>query len=751
MDALNQIHEMLKEENASGGITRQEAVSMAPPLFLDIELHHKILDTCAAPGSKTVQMLEMLHEAGGLPSGFVIANDSETQRCNLLVHQTKRMQSPALVVTNHDASAFPLLKRHKDPKAAAMYFDRILCDVPCSGDGTLRKAPDLWRRWNINQGTGLHALQVRITLHSASLLKVGGRMVYSTCSFNPVEDEAVVAEVLRQSGGALELLDVAERLPNFPRCPGIKRWHLKGTKGEFFDTLEAAEEASNANSFSPSMFPDAESDLLPLERCMRVLPHHGDTGGFFIAVMQKKSEIPPLQADRWKRVKDRMMDKRREYKELKVASEKLQTKENAIPDGSQAVPSSGGEAKREGCNQEPIAGANDADQAPMTLTDAKADQDLHAAIFSPTEPLAAEAVADQAEKLDGGNTRESTASVGGDAQTVQEDEAAPAETEAAAAPGTAAVAPGRRQKQKRVKPGEEPIQADVDPKILDSIFNFFGLEASFPMRQQLVTRSGATEDKTARKIYFVTSGITEMVSKDEEAALKVAAAGLKVFEKNDKRGDIPCAYRLSQEGLRAILPYVTKQVIQPTAAEMLRILKDRYISVPKTEDGDPEPDSQPPAKKIKPEAEPADGDDSKVEAETPACEDEPPTKKSKTEFAPSSGGNENPAVAASGKEPAELVIRIPLDDPHTLHQLSQIQRGCTILTLRDEEARELGLQGEASTSGGPFYSQITIVCWTGKSSIAILVDKPTSAQLAARLEYAMQVLAARKPKAGLVA
>jgi hypothetical protein len=58
-------------------------------------------------------------------------------------------------------------------------------------------------------------------------------------------------QVLRQSGGALELLDVAERLPNFPRCPGIKRWHLKGTKGEFFDTLEAAEEVS----FQPPVFP----------------------------------------------------------------------------------------------------------------------------------------------------------------------------------------------------------------------------------------------------------------------------------------------------------------------------------------------------------------------------------------------------------------------------------------------------------------------------------------------------------------
>ncbi len=76
----------------------------------------QILDTCAAPGSKTVQMLEMLHEGGGLPSGFVVANDSEAQRCHLLVHHTKRMHSPALVVTNHDASAFPLLRPHGEPK-----------------------------------------------------------------------------------------------------------------------------------------------------------------------------------------------------------------------------------------------------------------------------------------------------------------------------------------------------------------------------------------------------------------------------------------------------------------------------------------------------------------------------------------------------------------------------------------------------------------------------------------------------------
>ena len=75
-------------------------------------------------------------------------------------------------------------------------FDRILCDVPCSGDGTIRKAPDIWRRWTPGNGNGLHPLQLRIALHACQMLKVGGRLVYSTCTFNPIEDEAVVAEVL---------------------------------------------------------------------------------------------------------------------------------------------------------------------------------------------------------------------------------------------------------------------------------------------------------------------------------------------------------------------------------------------------------------------------------------------------------------------------------------------------------------------------------------------------------------------------
>lgn len=58
-------------------------------------------------------------------------------------------------------------------------------------------------------------------------------------------------------------------------------------------------QANNANSFSPSMFPDDASASMPLERCMRILPHHGDTGGFFIAVLEKKADLPSLQPDRY--------------------------------------------------------------------------------------------------------------------------------------------------------------------------------------------------------------------------------------------------------------------------------------------------------------------------------------------------------------------------------------------------------------------------------------------------------------------
>jgi hypothetical protein len=113
---------------------------------------------CAAPGSKTFQLLEMIHqskEPGLLPRALVVANDVNAQRCDLLIHNMKRMCTANLIVTNHEAQNFPDCRiandlseiYKKDCKPQRLEFDRVLCDVPCSGDGTIRKGHDMWRKW----------------------------------------------------------------------------------------------------------------------------------------------------------------------------------------------------------------------------------------------------------------------------------------------------------------------------------------------------------------------------------------------------------------------------------------------------------------------------------------------------------------------------------------------------------------------------------------------------------------------------
>lgn len=123
--------------------------------------------------------------------------------------------NPQAVVTCCEGQLFPAL----------MQFDRILCDVPCSGDGTARKNIDVWQSWSQSGALSLHALQLQIAWKGVSeLLKVGGFMCYSTCSMNPIEDEAVIAELLRRASGSLELVEV--RLEGFKTRPGWTKWKV---------------------------------------------------------------------------------------------------------------------------------------------------------------------------------------------------------------------------------------------------------------------------------------------------------------------------------------------------------------------------------------------------------------------------------------------------------------------------------------------------------------------------------------------
>ncbi|XP_046563738.1 RNA cytosine-C(5)-methyltransferase NSUN2-like [Haliotis rubra] len=297
-NVMQKLHEFLIAETESGNISRQEAVSMIPPLLMDIKPHHKILDMCAAPGSKTAQLIDYLHsvedEDNPIPEGFVIANDKDNKRCYLMVHQVKRLQSPNFMIVNQDATIFPKIRiTPQDEKPDFLYFDRILADVPCTGDGTMRKNPDVWGKWKPINGPNLHFLQVKILKRGLELLNEGGRLVYSTCSFNPIEDEAVVAEMLRQCKGSVELVDISESLPGLKFVPGLSKWRLMSMEGEWFDVFENVPKKW-FGTFRPTMFPPSDEEVawMNLNRCMRVLPHHQNTGGFFICALTKVTNLP---------------------------------------------------------------------------------------------------------------------------------------------------------------------------------------------------------------------------------------------------------------------------------------------------------------------------------------------------------------------------------------------------------------------------------------------------------------------------
>lgn len=147
----------------------------------------------------------------------------------------------------------------------------ILCDVPCSGDGTLRKAPRIWQTWNPRNSFQLHALQVRILQRALSLLRVGGTLVYSTCTISPIECEAVVAAACDAFRGCVTIEDSSSRCAGLPRTEGLQTWRvcdaIKSSQGRrlvVYDSFEAACQAAGGikvkSAICESMFPPAHDD-----------------------------------------------------------------------------------------------------------------------------------------------------------------------------------------------------------------------------------------------------------------------------------------------------------------------------------------------------------------------------------------------------------------------------------------------------------------------------------------------------------
>lgn len=164
-----------------GLASRQEIVSAVPVAVLSVGHGHRVLDMCASPGSKTLQALEKVGVCGGVRvgeltseacrcQGAVVANELSAARAHILSSRCARGSGAAcagLAVVQHPAQVFP---------GPTDIFDRIICDVPCSGDGAIRKYPEKWRDWSPHVGRALHSRQLQIALRAAALLRVGGLM-----------------------------------------------------------------------------------------------------------------------------------------------------------------------------------------------------------------------------------------------------------------------------------------------------------------------------------------------------------------------------------------------------------------------------------------------------------------------------------------------------------------------------------------------------------------------------------------------
>ena len=217
----------------------QEEVSAIPAQVLDPEPETVVFDSCAAPGSKTTQLAALMDDRGR-----VVANDNNLGRLSALRFNSERLGVTNLAVTHSDARNFSLKPFDFEQ------FDSALVDVPCSCEGTIRKNPDAIDDWSLDQVTGIAGVQKGVLRRAVQATRPGGRVVYSTCTFAPEENEAVLDHVL-----ANEPCRIVEQELPIDHTHGITEWE------------------------------DQEYDPA-VQQAARIYPHHNDTGGFFCATLE---------------------------------------------------------------------------------------------------------------------------------------------------------------------------------------------------------------------------------------------------------------------------------------------------------------------------------------------------------------------------------------------------------------------------------------------------------------------------------
>jgi len=267
--------ELLALLHDTGRVTRQEAASMLPILVLDPKPNELLLDLCAAPGSKATHAAERM-----APSGVVVANEPISGRVNMLASNRGRLSLHNVMITQHDG-------RHvgRIPKPG---FDAIVADVPCTGSATSRKNKDVWWSWSPKGGRTMFQLQVDIASRGAQLLRPGGFMVYSTCSIDPVENEAVIAELIRKCPW-MDVVDIDEsKVDGLVWHQGLSSWTPLDENGN------VSNEPEKVPFFDERYLPPKEQELLDaLPKTRRLYPQDNNTGGFYVALLRHREDATP--------------------------------------------------------------------------------------------------------------------------------------------------------------------------------------------------------------------------------------------------------------------------------------------------------------------------------------------------------------------------------------------------------------------------------------------------------------------------
>lgn len=244
----------------------QEPSAMAVVPLMGVQPGEKVLDLCAAPGGKSTQIAGYLQG-----KGLLISNEIHSARAKILSENIERMGVVNACVTNESPT-------HLSEKFSE-YFDKILVDAPCSGEGMFRKSEVACEEWSLENVELCAVRQDEILDCAAKMLRPGGRLVYSTCTFAPQENEGSISRFLERHPDFMLLpIDKTGMGLREGVCDGRPEWaHYGRQEGVCDGKPEKAYDSA------------AQGDL---QNTLRLWPHYVRGEGHFAAVLQKAGNLP---------------------------------------------------------------------------------------------------------------------------------------------------------------------------------------------------------------------------------------------------------------------------------------------------------------------------------------------------------------------------------------------------------------------------------------------------------------------------